>query len=86
MEGLRNRIFMASGTRRHHCGRHRRHEFNVSSSSFILAFPSLKILGPSVFCGPNDGTNRCGHQLDTDLCQNKVQTYQFNKNNSSRGV
>ena len=30
-----------------------------------------------------DRSNRCGRQLHTDLCQNKVQTYQFNENNSN---
>ena len=31
----------------------------------------------------NEGSNRCGRPLHTDLCQNKVQTYQFNENNSN---
>ena len=30
---------MANGTRRHHCGRHRQHEFNVYYHYFIFVFP-----------------------------------------------
>ena len=30
-----------------------------------------------------DVSNQCGNQLHTDSCQNKVQTYQFNENNSN---
>ena len=33
----------------------------------------------------SDGLNRCGHQLHTNACQNKVQAYQFNENNSNYG-
>ena len=28
-----------------------------------------------------NGSNQCHHQLHTDSCQNKVQTYQLNENN-----
>ena len=59
------------------------------SSSFRFIFASKECL-KSRFCWGIrknvDGSNQCGHQLDTDSCQNKVQTYQLNENNSNWGV
>ena len=57
------------------------------SLSPLAAATTLPPLAPLPLATvPLDEWNHCGHQLHYDSCQIKVQTYQFNENNSNFGV